>query len=221
MRPQHPQPQGTVLIRSGSNSRGDATQLCLMELVAHLAGEEHSHKPPCTSPLLAAIACEANDLLSNRDRQALLQAAPELADAACNRCERTRALAAITHTTKVLLPSMLRHHQRPREARMLESLTTLGPTTHSALQQALTASEPMLWTDERRLAIEHAQASLSLLQTPQESTAKAACQAVIAAYHATRATGTDQGPALLDQLRAAINACPHRDPPGETHTTVN
>ena len=214
-------PQGIVLIRTGRPERGNATRLCLMELVALIAGEEHSYKPHCTSPALVAMTCEANDILSNRDRQTLLKAATELVGANCDFCDHTRAQAALTHTISVLLPSMLRHHQRPREASMLESLTTLGPTTHSALQQALTASEPMLWTDERRLAIEHAQASLSLLQTPQESTAKAACRAVIAAYHATRATGTDQGPALLDQLRAAINACPHRDPPEETHITVN
>jgi hypothetical protein len=44
---------------------------CAMEWIAHLAGEEHSDRPACVSPAVAALARSWNDALEDAARQRL------------------------------------------------------------------------------------------------------------------------------------------------------
>lgn len=45
--------------------------MCAMEAVAFLAGEPHSDVPECASPVIAAVVRVWNDVLPDRERQAL------------------------------------------------------------------------------------------------------------------------------------------------------
>jgi|SRR5213595_2247544 len=53
-------------------SRGNHTTpkdgACVMEMVAFLAGEEHSDNPECVDPLLRSFAIKVNDYVSNDNR---------------------------------------------------------------------------------------------------------------------------------------------------------
>ena len=61
-------------------SIGDPGQgrMCLMSLVAFLAGEGHSDAPGCASPLVQAFAVAANDLMPGAARQRLKPFAPRI-----------------------------------------------------------------------------------------------------------------------------------------------
>lgn len=66
-----------VLSRGGHRSPEHGA--CLMEYVSLLAGERFSDRPGCTDPLLAAIARQVNDRISDSERHRLGILAPALA----------------------------------------------------------------------------------------------------------------------------------------------
>ena len=64
--------------------------VCLMELVARVAGEPHSDLPDTASPTLAAYARLVNDRLDDDARQRLLPLVHDLTHTNCTSCEGTR-----------------------------------------------------------------------------------------------------------------------------------
>jgi len=62
------------------NRVGDRSQrqLCVMSLVALLAGEPHSDRPQCACPVIAAYAVKLNDALDDDVRQRLKPYAPRI-----------------------------------------------------------------------------------------------------------------------------------------------
>ena len=60
---------------TGSRETGD---LCIMSLVAYLAGERHSHDPRCVSPFIRKFAIQLNDGSSDLLRQDLKPFAPRI-----------------------------------------------------------------------------------------------------------------------------------------------
>jgi hypothetical protein len=56
----------------------DQGRLCLMSLVAFLAGEEHSDAPRCSSPLIQTFAILVNDRMPPAARQRLKPFAPRI-----------------------------------------------------------------------------------------------------------------------------------------------
>ncbi|WP_433799037.1 hypothetical protein [Actinomycetospora sp. CA-084318] len=67
------------LTRGAHPGAGSGT--CLMEQVALTAGEPFSDRPRCTSPVLAALAQQVNDRVSDAARNRLLPLVPALAAA--------------------------------------------------------------------------------------------------------------------------------------------
>ena len=53
-------------------------RMCLMSLVAFLAGEHHSDSPACASPLIQAFAVLVNDHMPHAARQRLKPFAPRI-----------------------------------------------------------------------------------------------------------------------------------------------
>ena len=53
-------------------------RMCLMSLVAFLAGEDHSDSPGCASPVVQAFAVAVNDLMPRAARQRLKPFAPRI-----------------------------------------------------------------------------------------------------------------------------------------------
>ncbi|WP_372621694.1 hypothetical protein [Falsiroseomonas sp.] len=56
----------------------DAGRMCVMSLVACLAGEEHTDSPACASPLIRAYAIPLNDNMPHAVRQRLKAFAPRI-----------------------------------------------------------------------------------------------------------------------------------------------
>ena len=56
----------------------DAGRMCVMSLVACLAGEEHTDSPACASPLIRAFAIPLNDNMPHTVRQRLKPFAPRI-----------------------------------------------------------------------------------------------------------------------------------------------
>jgi hypothetical protein len=56
----------------------DAGRMCVMSLVACLAGEEHTDSPACASPLIRAFAIPLNDNMPHGVRQKLKPFAPRI-----------------------------------------------------------------------------------------------------------------------------------------------
>ena len=63
-------------------SRGKHRRLrqgaCVMEYASYLAGEKWSDHPACTHPLLAELARQVNDFISDEARQALVELVPDV-----------------------------------------------------------------------------------------------------------------------------------------------
>ena len=67
-----------VELVSGSIGNPGEGRMCLMSLVAFLAGEPHSDAPGCASPVVQAFAVLVNDLMPRAARQRLKPFAPRI-----------------------------------------------------------------------------------------------------------------------------------------------
>ncbi len=72
-----------LLLKGGAHGNRE-TGVCLMEAVAWFAGESHSDRPACTSPVLAAYGRITNDWLNDEERQELVVLIPRLVGTAGN-----------------------------------------------------------------------------------------------------------------------------------------
>ena len=77
--------------------------MSLMELVARIAGEEHSSYPDCTSPVLTDYCNLINDELPGDVRQGLIPLAPELAVTNCPHCEGAKVNTMLAHILREIL----------------------------------------------------------------------------------------------------------------------
>lgn len=68
-------PDGVPVLSRGRH-RSPRRGACFMEFASFLAGERWSDHPSCTHPLLAQLARQVNDHLSDGDRQQLVQLIP-------------------------------------------------------------------------------------------------------------------------------------------------
>ncbi len=76
MTPSH-MPDAMPVLSPGSH-RSPRKGGCFMELASYLAGERWSDHPPCTHPLLAALARDVNDHVQNAARQRLAPLIPDV-----------------------------------------------------------------------------------------------------------------------------------------------
>jgi len=67
-----------VELVSGTIGNPRDGRMCLMSLVAFLAGEDHSDSPGCASPLIQAFAVRINDSMPHAARQRLKPFAPRI-----------------------------------------------------------------------------------------------------------------------------------------------
>jgi hypothetical protein len=71
-------PPEMVPVLSRGKHRGPRQGACLMELASYLAGERWSDHPVCTHPLLAALARDVNDYISDAGRARLVPLIPSV-----------------------------------------------------------------------------------------------------------------------------------------------
>lgn len=139
--------------------------LCTMEMVAWLAGEEHTDEPACTCPVLAAYARGMNDALpDDASRHRFMRPlVPKLIDTRRSRALASeRAMAALDHALRVLgaillesrdgnIARFLRNMQPLREP--LDARLALIDTKNMNLPRPLTwmlemaarGVSPLLW----------------------------------------------------------------------------
>jgi hypothetical protein len=67
-----------VPILSRGKHRKATSGACFMEFASYLAGERWSDHPACTHPLLASLARQVNDRVSDAYRQQLVRAVPDV-----------------------------------------------------------------------------------------------------------------------------------------------
>ncbi|QTE28414.1 hypothetical protein [Pengzhenrongella sicca] len=71
-------PPDYMPVLSRGRHRKPARGACFMEFASFLAGEKWSDHPACTHPLLATLARNVNDQMSDEGRQRLLQLVPSV-----------------------------------------------------------------------------------------------------------------------------------------------
>lgn len=119
-------PSGTKLLY-GSHTR-PSLGFCLLEAVAHVAGEPHSSHPACVCNVLGTIGRGINDRLSDKDRQHLLFLIPLLLNTRVGpAAERKRAFVMIDETLHQIVPAFLDAiDQGPLAAKLREVIHITG-----------------------------------------------------------------------------------------------
>jgi len=128
-------------------SRGDPDhrRLCVMSLVAHLAGEPHGDRPRAASPIVAAFARAVNDAMDHQTRQRLVPFAPRISGTA-DGADAARGEALQRVLMETLLPAAVRDLRvaagtGPRggdaetTARLVSELTACTPAEIPSLVQ--------------------------------------------------------------------------------------
>ena len=82
-------------------------QMCAMEAAAWIAGEEHSDRPRCVSPVLGAFVRSWNDALDDEERQALKPCIPRMIGTAGDGHDEERARMAADWLVRVCTPAWL------------------------------------------------------------------------------------------------------------------
>jgi hypothetical protein len=178
-------------IRLTPGVHGDRQEgLCLMEAVAWFAGESHTDRPACVSPLLAAAGRTLNDDLPDARRQELVPLIPRLAWTAGDGLDERRGYMALDWVVRVWAPAWLDGAGLTVQAAALRSLRPV------AGRAAAVAAA--------RVALEVQQAA-SAARAAAEAAAWAAARdaAQAAARVAARAAARDAGG---NAVRAAAQA---------------
>jgi len=96
----------TLQLGKGSHSNPEQG-LCLLEAAAYFAGERHSDRPQCVSPVLAAVGRRLNDLLPYDKRQRLVPLVPQLVNTRGDGLDDTRRIMAVDWAVRVATPAWL------------------------------------------------------------------------------------------------------------------
>ncbi|HEU5265155.1 MAG TPA: hypothetical protein VFU35_00585, partial [Jatrophihabitans sp.] len=102
----------SVPILSRGKHRKPAHGACFMEFASYLAGERWTDHPACTHPLLAALARQVNDQISDAHRQVLVEVVPDVIgltgtdlhiDAAIAQRAATTALPVVSDERQIVM----------------------------------------------------------------------------------------------------------------------
>jgi hypothetical protein len=116
--------EGFTLAKGGHRSFEEGA--CAMELAAHIAGEEHSDKPRCVSPVIAAFMRSWNDDLEDAPRQKLKTLIPLMIGTNTGEAgDEIRAWMATDWLVRVHTPAFLRLAELTEHANRLASLSPL------------------------------------------------------------------------------------------------
>jgi hypothetical protein len=158
-------------IRLTPGVHGDRQEgLCLMEAVAWFAGEWHTDRPACVSPLLAAAGRTLNNELPDARRQELVPLIPRLAWTAGDGLDERRGYMALDWVVRVWAPAWL---------------DGAGLTVQAA---ALRSLRPVTG---RAAAVAAARVALEVQQAASAARAAAQAAAQAAAGDAARAAARD------------------------------
>ena len=118
---------------------------CFMEFASYLAGERWSDHPACTHPLLASLARQVNDHVSDGARQPLVSVVPDVIgltgpdlhiDVAIALRAATTALPVVAEERQLVMAVAVLNCERLLARLDGEPETPLGPRSRAALELA-------------------------------------------------------------------------------------
>jgi len=121
----------SITLQRGAHDSNE--QMCAMEAAAWIAGEEHSDRPKCVSPVLAAFMRSWNDALDDEERQALKRYVPRVIGTAGDGHDAQRAWLAADWLVRVCTPAWLDLAEIDDSA---EALRSLPPITEATANEA-------------------------------------------------------------------------------------
>ena len=126
-----------LILKEGSHSRRGKESVCLMEAVAWVAGEKHSDRPQCVSPVLSAFGRAWNDgMRSDEEREQLKQYIPQLIGTAGDPdADERRAWMATDWLVRVYTPAWLRLAGLSDQADTLAALQPIANAAYAASVQ--------------------------------------------------------------------------------------
>ena len=114
--------------------------VCVMEAVAWWAGEDHSDRPECASPAIAAFLRSWNDALPDDDRQQLRRWVPEVVGTnAGPAVDAELSWIALDWLVRVHAPAWLRLAGLIEQAALLTDMAEITPATCPSILPTLTA----------------------------------------------------------------------------------
>ncbi len=139
-------------IRRGSHPTRD-DGLCAMEMVAWLAGEQHSDDPKCACPVISSFVRSLNDCLPSDDHRAryLRPLIPRLINTRTGdlRLRSRRAFRIADYGARVLAPMLLEARGDKEAAAHMRALAPIengaSATAAQALAQELGAARAVCW----------------------------------------------------------------------------
>ena len=192
-----------ITLASGAHDRR-TDGVCVMEAVAWWAGEDHSDRPECVSPVIGAFLRSWNDALPDGDRQQLRRWIPEVVGTnAGPAVDAELSWIALDWLVRVHTPAWLRLAGLAAQADVLAGMAEVTPTTCPSILPTLTA----VCSDARAAAWAAARAAARTAAGDAARTA-AGDAARAAAWAAARAAARDAawiaaGAAAWDAARAA------------------
>ena len=167
-------------------------QMCAMEAAAWIAGEEHSDRPRCVSPVLGAFVRSWNDALDDEERQALKPCIPRMIGTAGDGHDEERAWMAVDWLVRVCTPAWLDLAGLKDSAEALRSLppitkATVGkaqPTVKEAREAAVAAAKDAAAGDATWAVFRARDAARNAVRAAAGDAAWAAVRARTAVWHA-------------------------------------
>lgn len=135
-----------TLAKGGHDDRSDGT--CLLEAVAYFAGEPHSDRPKCTSPVLTTCGINLNDVLPDDKRQQLVPFVPRMVGTRGDGLDETRSYLALDWLIRTYTPTWLDLAGLTVEAQALRDLRRIvdlvsaqaaGPVVRAGAEKARAA----------------------------------------------------------------------------------
>jgi len=194
-----------ITLKAGAHKERGEDSVGLLEAVAWMAGEPHSDRPECVSPVLAAFGRSWNDgMRSDAEREQLKQYIPLLLNTRSTpEVEERRAWMATDWLARVCAPAWLRLAKLDSHADALERLEPIVSAELAALAQpSLDAAGDAAWDATR--AATRAAARTSALASAWAAARDAAWAATRAATRAAARTAALD--AALDAARGAARA---------------
>lgn len=129
----------TLTLAAGYHDPGD--EMCVMEAVAFIAGEEWTDSPECASPVIGAFMRTWNDALDDDDRQELKRHIPRLVGSkGTPEQEDLRGWMALDWLVRVHTPAWLRLAGLDEHADRLAGFAEIRPDTVRRVKSVLDAA---------------------------------------------------------------------------------
>ena len=182
--------------------------MCFMEMVAFLAGEEHSDKPECASPVLSSYGRAINDGLDDERRQRLLPIAKSLINTRCDECEQRRALKLVSLSLRETFGRWLHRQGMVGAARIMQGVDTDLQSILDAVRSVSDITESLDEPDEDFIAtVQMGQQVCAYVVQHHYHFTAAECGDLEAACDDAGDAST--APLFLSHLEQAIAECPH------------